>query len=162
MIIKLHGFSWTQKRYRHQSEMATTVSGGHVHLVPSEDYNIVPYYAVADALLSDMSSTLFEYLALDRPIIQTTFYAPRLKHRILKWRLSERLDLERASEIDFAHLLHRPAELRQVVSDALDNPREMSAQRQRAAESFLYRRDGQASSRLVDAIETRLKEQSGL
>ncbi len=162
VIIKLHGFSWTQKRYRHHSEMATKVSGGQIHLVPSEDYNIVPYYAAADLLISDMSSTLFEYLALDRPVIQTTFYSPRLKHRVFKRRLTKRLDLERASEIDFVHLLHRPDDLEQMVSDILENPNQMSPRRQRAAERYLYRTDGEASSRLVDAIEAKLKERNML
>ncbi|MBH31193.1 MAG: hypothetical protein CMG71_04280 [Candidatus Marinimicrobia bacterium] len=156
VIIKLHGFSWSQRRYSHQSKAAQEVAGGGVCLIPREDYDIVPFYAVADLLISDISSTLFEYLALNRPILQTTFNSPRLKHRIFKSRLRRRLDVERSEEIDFTHRLDRPDNLSAVVHDILRNSDEMSPQRHLAAKRFLFRTDGKASARLVDAIEEKL------
>ena len=156
VIIKLHGFSWSQRRYKHHSEQAKQITGQGIYLVTREDYNIVPYYSVSDILLSDISSTLFEYLALNRPIIQTTFFKPRLKHRILKSRLRMRLDLARSSEIDFTHRLDHPEELTEMVSETLKNPNSMSVVRLKAAERHLYRTDGKASARLVDAIIEKL------
>ena len=156
VIIKLHGFSWSQHRYRHHSEQAKQITGQGIYLVTREDYNIVPYYSVSDVLLSDISSTLFEYLALNRPIIQTTFYKPRLKHRLLKSRLRKRLDLVRSSEIDFTYRLDHPQELAAMVSETLKNPNSMSVVRLKAAERYLYRTDGKASARLVDAIIEKL------
>ena len=156
VIIKLHGFSWSQRRYRYQSEQAKQITGQGIYLVTREDYNIAPYYSVSDVLLSDISSTLFEYLALNRPIIQTTFYKPRLKHRILKSRLRKRLDLVRSSEIDFTYRLDHPQELAAMVSETLKNPNSMSVVRLKAAERYLYRTDGKASARLVDAIIEKL------
>lgn len=156
VIIKLHGFSWSQRRYRHQSEAAQEVMGDGVFLIPREDYNIVPLYALADLLISDISSTLFEYLALNRPILQTTFTSPRLKHRIFKSRLRRRLDLGRSEEIDFSHRLNRPEDVSTVVHEILENCDEMSPQRHAASERFLFRTDGKASARLVDAIEKKL------
>jgi len=153
VIIKLHGFSWSQRRYRYHSEQAKQISGEGIYLVTREDYDIVPYYLVSDMLLSDISSTLFEYLALDRPIIQTTFYKPRLKHRILKSRLQKRLDLARTERINFTQRLDHPEELEAIVSETVKNPDSMSGARQKAAERYLYRTDGKASARLVDAIE---------
>ena len=156
VIVKLHGFSWSQRRYRHQSEAAQQVAKEGVCLMPREDYNIVPLYAAADLLISDISSTLFEYLALNRPILQTTFTTPRLKHRIFKSRLRRRLDLGRSAEIDFTHRLDRPEDVSAVFRKILGERDKMSPQRQAAAERFLYRTDGRASARLVDAIEERL------
>ena len=156
VIIKLHGFSWSQRRYKHHSEQAKQITGQGIYLVTREDYNIVPYYSVSDVLLSDISSTLFEYLALNRPIIQTTFYKPRLKHRLLKSRLRKRLDLVRSSEIDFTYRLDHPQELAAMVSETLKNPNSMSVVRLKAAERYLYRTDGKASARLVDAIIEKL------
>ena len=39
------------------------------------------------------------------------------------------------------------------VSETVKNPDSMSGARQKAAERYLYRTDGKASARLVDAIE---------
>ena len=158
VIIKLHGFSWSQRRYRYHSEQAKQILCEGIYLVSREDYNIIPYYFVSDMLLSDISSTLFEYLALDRPIIQTTFYKPRLKHRILKSRLKKRLDLARAKNINFTQRLDRPEELEALVSKTVKNPDSMSGARKKAAKRYLHRIDGKASARLVDAIEEYLDE----
>jgi CDP-glycerol glycerophosphotransferase (TagB/SpsB family) len=160
VLIKLHNFSWYQKRYRFQIEMASEVANGCKGLVllPPEEFHITKFYPVTDILLSDLSSTLFEFLALNRPIIQTEFYTPKPRHRIFPWRLSRRLDSERASEIDFTHFLNRPSNLLPVINHVLEYPHEMASAREAAVERYLYKIDGQASSRLVDAIEAKLKE----
>ena len=160
VLIKLHNFSWHQKRYRHQSQMVSEVSEGRkrVVLLPPDEFDITKFFSVADVLLSDLSSTLFEFLALNRPIIQTEFYTPKPRHRIFPWRLSRRLDSERASEIDFTHFLNRPSNLLPVINHVLEYPDEMASAREAAVERYLYKIDGQASSRLVDAIEVKLKE----
>lgn len=156
VIIKLHGFSWSQRRYRHHNQIAQQIAGNGIYLVPFKDYNIVPYYAIADALISDISSTLFEYLATDRPIIQTSFTTPRLKHRIFSSRLTRRLDRDRSGKIDFSYLLKVPEEVLSVVKSILEGEDTMSSKRRQAAGLFLHQTDGKASSRLVDYIEERL------
>ena len=63
-----------------------------IFLVPNEQFDIIPYYRIADLLVSDISSTMFEYLPLNRPIIQAECYTLRLKHRIFPHRFWKRLD----------------------------------------------------------------------
>ena len=160
VLIKLHNFSWHQKRYKHQSQMASEITKrkeGMVLITP-EEFDIIKFFHETDILISDMSSTLFEFLVVNRPIIQTKFYTPKPSHRIFRWRLSRRLDKTRSGEIDFTHLLNRPSNLLPVINYVLDHPDEMASAREAAVERYLYKIDGQASSRLVDAIEAKLKE----
>ena len=51
-----------------------------------------------------------------------------------------------------------PEELEAVVSETVKNPDSMSGARKKAAERYLYRTDGKASARLVDAIEEHVGE----
>jgi glycosyltransferase involved in cell wall biosynthesis/Flp pilus assembly protein TadD len=44
----------------------------HVHLVADPTADVVPYLQAADVLISDCSSVVFQYLALDRPIVLVT------------------------------------------------------------------------------------------
>jgi len=44
----------------------------HVYLVDNPAANVIPYLQRADMLVSDASSVIFEYLALDRPIVLLT------------------------------------------------------------------------------------------
>lgn len=164
IIVKLHNFSWFQKRYRYQSQLAAETARRHprIHLVPPEDYDILPYYRPADALISDLSSTLFEFLALDRPIIKADTVALRLKHRLFPWRIRKRIDHQREAGIDFAYHLDRPDQLSRTVDRALRHPDEMALERKAGVERYLYRIDGQASSRLIDAVEAALKRKGWL
>ncbi|MFC1747055.1 CDP-glycerol glycerophosphotransferase family protein [Candidatus Neomarinimicrobiota bacterium] len=160
VILKLHNFSWFQKRYARHHRLARSLAESHAHicLVPPEDYDILPCYRLADVLLSDLSSTLFEFLATGKPVIKADTVKLRLKHRLFQRRIQRRLDARREQQIDFAYPVNAPEDLVGSVHRILVNPDELAGARQSAARRYLYRLDGQASHRLVDAIEKNLGE----
>ena len=124
-----------------------------IKLIPNEIFDIIPYYKIADILVSDISSTMFEYLPLNRPIIQAECYTLRLKHRIFPHRFWKRLDLKRLEDVDFAYKISNPEDLFSRVYYALDNLDEMQIQRKKACSYYLYKNDGKASHRLIQAIK---------
>ena len=158
IIFKLHNFSWFQKRYIHQSQIAQklSINNDNIHLLDSSDYNIIPYFLIADVLISDLSSTIFEYLPLNRPIIQLECLKLRLRHRIFNRRFKRKLDLERMQELDFVYKVEFPSELYRNVAFAVDHPEEMSDLRQAAHDYYLYKNDGKSSFRLINEIEKKL------
>jgi len=162
VIIKLHHFSWFMPKYRahHVKYEGIASRTEHIHLAPPDEYDILPYYRVSDLLVSDISSTLFEFLALNRPIIQADFADLRPKHRLLPWLIGRRLDSRRFHEMEFTYRCDSPDRIRILVDHAFKHLDEMSSQRSKAADRFLYRLDGKASARLVDAIEDRLSRTS--
>jgi len=159
IIIKLHGFSWEQERFQYQSIMCSKLAEKHdsIILLPNETYDILPFYKIADLLISDISSTMFEFLPLDRPIIQAQCFTLRLKHRIFSGRFWEKIDVERMQDAHFAYKIVDPNDLIGRVQFALEFPDEMSTLRKDAHEQYLYKPDGRSSARLVDAIEEKIK-----
>ena len=155
IIIKLHGFGWEQKKYQYQNSLCSELSkkSDSIHLLQNEDYDIIPYYLSADMLISDISSTLFEYLPMDKPIIQAQCYNLKLKHRIFKKRFWKKMDIDRQDNVDFAYQIVESDDILGMVYYAMDNHDEMSSKRKEATEHYLYKVDGNASSRLIDAIE---------
>ncbi len=155
IIIKLHAFSWEQKKYHYQNLLCTELSRDNkdIYLLPNEAFDIIPYYLIADILITDISSTMFEYLPLNRPIIQAECYSLKLKHRILSRRFWKKMDIKRQENIDFTYKIFDPENLMSRVYYALDNIDEMSDNRKNACHQYLYNNDGSASLRLVDAIE---------
>lgn len=155
LIIKLHGFSWEQKKYLYQNVICSTLSQNNkgIYLLPNDCYDIIPYYILSDILISDISSTMFEYLALNKPIIQARCYSLKLRHRIFYNRFMKKMDFERQESVDFAYQISDPADLLSRVYFALDNINEMSQLRKEASDYYLMNADGKASSRLVDEIE---------
>ncbi len=162
VIIKLHHFSWFMPKYKEHHEKCETLASHakHIHLAPPDEYDILPYYRVSDILVSDISSTLFEFLALNRPIIQADFSDLRLKHRLFPWLVGRRLDRKRFHEMKFAYRCDSPGRIHFFVDDAFKHFDEMSNLRSQASERFLYKLDGKASARLVDAIENKLARTS--
>ena len=159
IVIKLHGFSWEQKRYRYQSGLCSELAEKHdsIQLLPNETFDILPYYKIADVLISDISSTMFEFLPLNRPIIQAECFSLRLKHRIFRRRFWRKLDIERMQNVDFAYKIVDSADVIGRVQFALQYPDAMESLRQTAHNQYLYKPDGMASARVVDAIEENLK-----
>ncbi|MBN4081370.1 CDP-glycerol glycerophosphotransferase family protein [Caldithrix abyssi] len=158
IIVKLHNFSWYQDRYLYQSKKMQKLANefSNIYLAPPEDYNIIPYYNMADLLVSDISSTMFEYLYLNRPIIIAECFTLRLKHRILKKRFFKKLDLERMEDVDFGFRMDNPEDLPALVYHALEYPKDLESERLAAQAEYLYKVDGKASVRLVDTIEEKL------
>jgi len=158
LIIKLHNFSWYQDRYKYQSKKMIELADNNknIFLAPHNDYNIIPYYSKADLLISDISSTMFEYLYLNRPIIMTEFFELRLKHKIFKQRFIKRMDLKRMEGIDFAMKVNDPEDLIPLTYHGLEHPEDLESERLSAQKEYLFKVDGKASFRIVDAIESKL------
>jgi CDP-glycerol glycerophosphotransferase (TagB/SpsB family) len=131
-----------------------------IYLAPPEEYNIISYYSTSDLLLSDISSTMFEYLYLNRPIIMAECITLRLKHQILKKRFLKKMDVERMENIDFSFRFDNPDDLPALVYHGLEYPSDLESERLIAQKEYLFKVDGQASIRLVDAIETKLTGKS--
>ena len=93
-----------------------------------------------------MSSTIFEFLPLNRPIIQVECLKLRLRHRIFSRRFKKKLDLERLQELDFVYKVDYPSELHKSIAFATDHPEEMSDLRQDALSYYLYKNDGKSSA----------------
>jgi len=158
LVIKLHNFSWYQDRYKYQSEKMIELADNNknIFLASHNDYNIIPYYSIADLLISDISSTMFEYLYLNRPIIMAECFELRLKHKIFKQRFIKRMDLKRMEGIDFAMKVNDPEDLISLTYHGLEHPEDLESERLSAQKEYLFKVDGKASSRIVDAIESKL------
>ncbi|MEE9190171.1 MAG: CDP-glycerol glycerophosphotransferase family protein [Candidatus Neomarinimicrobiota bacterium] len=154
-ILKLHHFSWHLPKYRHHYIQAKVLSerNDNIYLAPPDQYNIIPYYKIADLLVTDISSTLFEFLALNRPIIQSHFSTKRLKHIIMPGLLSRRLDANRYREIDFTYSLQNPRDLLTKIKMIDDSNDPLKSKRELAVKNFLYKIDGRTAERIIVAIE---------
>ena len=159
VIIKLHHFSWHLKKYQYHYELAKAVSkdGKNIFLAPPDQFNIIPFYLKANVLISDISSTIFEFLAMNRPIIQTEFYNKRLKHILFPRLLNRRIDQIRFEEIDFTDRITDPKQLLSAIEDCVNNPDSLKEQRELAVEKFLYKLDGKATQRIILALEKKMK-----
>jgi CDP-Glycerol:Poly(glycerophosphate) glycerophosphotransferase len=146
VIIKPHPVigDWRPQWMARWARMAATHSG--VHLVADTHVDIVPYLLASDVLLSDASSVIFEFLALDRPVIavnnplRTADPAWYPEDIVWRWR-------------DLAQEVYEARELPAAVEIALHNPSARQERRQAYARQLFGRfTDGRNAERIAERI----------
>ncbi len=83
LIVKLHPYSWMGKYAPHRQHRIyerRVRKYPHAVLLPFSEYNIVPYYAAVDVVMSEASSTVFDFLAFNKFGIIFDLPGDRLKH----------------------------------------------------------------------------------
>jgi hypothetical protein len=158
LIVKLHHYSWMGHYAPHrQHRIYETRVRRYPHsvLLPPNEYNIVPYMAAADVLMSEASSTVFDFLALGKTGVIYDLDCDRLRHSDGMPVLDEdnRLFLKEA----FVHI-GTPEEIQPAIQQALHPTPEMVAAANRERARLFFGLDGRASARLKATVERLLEE----
>ena len=153
LIVKLHHYSWMGRYAPHEQHRIferRVRYCPHSVLLPVTEYNITPYMAAADTLVSEASSTVFDFLALGKFGVIYDLPCERLKHSDGKPFLTE--DNGEFLKDAFVHV-QSPDQLRDGIERALHPSAEMRAAADRERGYYFYQLDGQASRRLKEKIE---------
>ena len=153
LIIKLHPYSWMGKYAPHRQHRIyerRIKKYDHAVLLPFNEYNIVPYYAVADSVISEASSTVFDFLATKKFGIVFDLPCDRLKHH----------DGEALLEIDnreflkgaFVHI-DSGKQIREAIEQSLNPTPEMIRKADEYRDRYFYKLDGKATERFVKKME---------
>jgi choline kinase len=154
LIVKAHQFSYFNPRYRsHRRKMARWARYPNVHVVSPEDFDPNPYFVVSDLLISDASSVLFEFAAMDRPVVWCDFYKLPLSYRgPFRWRLERRLDHAIDQYRDICAHAGSYAELAPVVAAELARPGRHSSVRREITAQLVGPTDGASGERVADYL----------
>ncbi len=151
IILKPHYFSLSIDKYKKQKALLEYWSGfSNVYLAPPEESNILPFMSVSDVLISDASSTLFEFAALDKPVVWCDFLKLRWGYRgFLKFRFKNRMDQDLYKYADIAVHAKTYGQLRGIVDEQVAFPEQYASQRAKYTLSLVGIVDGKASERIV-------------
>jgi len=142
LLIKLHDTSLDFRRNKKDwLAQVKKRAGGQVRVV--EGFDIVPYLAAADLMISDFSSAANEFLLRDRPLV---FLATPEKYEINKERWDNEVWGQKVGVV-----VNALDELAAAVEHGLAHPEEMSDIRRAAAADMFYQ-PGTATDRAVQAI----------
>jgi hypothetical protein len=156
LIIKPHFFSLTKSKYAKQKAILEEWSKyENVYMCPVNDYSLIPFMQFADILLSEASSTVFEFAALDKPIVWCDFYQVRWNYRgLFKYRLNKRMDDDLKLFNLICERANSPSEVSSKIEYSLDNVEEKSELRSELTDAMAGKTDGQCSERIVEFLLT--------
>jgi CDP-glycerol glycerophosphotransferase (TagB/SpsB family) len=107
----------------------------------------------ADLLISDASTALFEFAALNKPVVWCDFLKLRWSYRgIFSYRFKKRMDQDIHKYADIAAHVANYKDLLSIVAKQLAHPEEHEPQRRNYSEQLLGRLDGNVSSRIVKSL----------
>lgn len=152
IILKPHYFSLANPSYKQQKKRLIHWSSyDNVYLAGIDDVNIVPFMGLADVLISDASSTLFEFAALDKPVVWCDFFKLRMGYRgIFKFRFQNRMDEDLYKYADIAVHAKNYKDLKEKVDTQILYPNEKQKERKRYAEALAGTVDGRVSQRIAE------------
>ncbi|NNJ73031.1 MAG: CDP-glycerol--poly(glycerophosphate) glycerophosphotransferase [Enterobacterales bacterium] len=150
LIVKPHFFSYTKSKYAsHRELFSKWASYDNVYIPDIAEYNLVPFMKVSDIMLSDTSSAMFEFAALDKPLIWCDFLETRWSYRgIFKFRLKNRLDPDLEIFNDFTARADSPAKAYNLINSELENSGRLAIQRKQITHSMVGLTDGKCSDRI--------------
>lgn len=154
LLLKPHQFTFTKRTYRHQlRKLEKWAETGNTILLKPDQLSLLPFMNVADLMISDASSALFEFAALDRPVVWCDFIRYRLGHRgIFRKRREKRMDSAMNAFADIAAHAARPGDLAGIIHAELAEPERHAEIRKRYSEELIGKTDGKVSARIADCL----------
>jgi tetratricopeptide (TPR) repeat protein len=147
LIIKPHPMMYKMQPDWIAAWRKMAANDPHVHLVEAADADVMPYLAAAAVLVSDVSSTVFQFLARDRPIVLITNplarQSPVYDPQGVEW-----------THRDAGEQVRDIAGLPYAIDRALDDPT-WGAEGRARARDYLFGglTDGRAAERIAAHIE---------
>lgn len=154
IIIKPHFFSLVKKKYNAQkSAFKRWEKYENVYVASLNEVSSLPFMDISSIIISDASSTLFEFTALNKPAIWCDFYKLRWSYRgILKFRFKNRLDDDLKYFGKVAQRVTNTAELIEQTHKHLKNPSIKERERMEMTELLTGKVDGLCSQRISNFI----------
>lgn len=154
LIIKPHMFSYSKARYKNQRKKLNVWSQyDNCFTADPSLFNLLPFMNTANLMISDASSALFEFAALNKPVIWCDFLKLRWTYRgIFRYRLNRRMDQSILQYADIGRHASSFDSLKKAVWNQLENPDQFEKNRRTYTSRLIGKTDGQVSKRIVDYL----------
>ena len=154
IIVKAHYLSWERSRYKsHIKKFEKWKQFDNCTIIGVEEYNLVPFMLLADLMISDESSAIFEFASLDKPVIINAFLKLRWSYYLNPKKLFKRMDknMDRYRSIGYNPKSYQ--EMVVLTHKSLDDQRLFKQEREALAKEVCGTLDGNVSKRIVDEIK---------
>lgn len=154
IIIKPHYFSYLRAKYKAQRiKLEHWSKSSNVYLAGIKDYNLAPFFAISDIMISDESSAIFEFAALDKPVICNRFLHLRWTYRLFKSKFSKKMDSNMNQFRNIGEDVDSYNNLKYYIEKELANPANKNEIRKEYTKQIIGITDGNVSARILNILE---------
>ena len=153
IIIKPHYLSLHRSRYKKQLKKFQKWSlYENCSVCDESEYSLVPFLNLADVMISDESSAIFEFTALDKPVILNRFLKLRWSYYLNPKKLLNRLDKDIEIYRTIGDNAKNYKEMLIMVKENLQNKDKYKKQRISFTKDICGDVDGKVSQRIVKLL----------
>ena len=159
ILIKPHYLSYERKQYKnHLKKFKIWEEYKNCTILPLSEYNLVPFLAISDVMISDESSAMFEFASLNKPVISNQYFKLRWSYYLMPWKLSKRIDQSKEKYRTILDTANNYEETLNYTKEALENPRKLENKRLTFSKDICGDIDGKVSERIYEIIKERIDE----
>jgi CDP-glycerol glycerophosphotransferase (TagB/SpsB family) len=157
ILVKPHYLSYERKKYlNHLKKFKLWEAYDNCSILSLKEYSLVPFLILADVMISDESSAMFEFAALDKPVISNRYFKLRWSYYFMPWKLSKRIDKTKDKYRQMLENASNYQETIQLTREALQHPEKLSLIRQQLIPDLCGALDGKTSLRIYDYVIEKL------
>jgi len=154
ILVKAHYLTYERKQYKKQRDKLTYWSSfENCTIVDVTEYDLVPFYAISDVMISDESSAMFEFASLNKPVISNRYHKLRLSYYLMPWKRKKRIDTKKDKYRQMLENAFSYEETLALTKDALQNPKKLEKPRLELSKEICGTIDGKVSSTIADILE---------
>lgn len=153
IILKPHSNIFLRKTYRKDLNILQEwAKYPNVYLAEFRETNILPFFYAADLLISDISSAVYEFASLRKPVIINMFLYYRFIARIFRKKITKRLDIQNFHLWEVGDTPKNYSEMLKFCKENIENPEKNKQKREELTRYVVGEVDGCASQRIVDKL----------
>ena len=155
--VKPHYLTYERSKYKNQlKKFALWAKYDNCTILPLSQYNLVPFLATSDVMISDESSAMFEFASLNKPVISNQYFKLRWSYILMPWKLSKRIDPSKAKYRAVLDQAYGYEETVRYTQEALKNPAKLEKIRLAFAKDICGEIDGKVSERIYTVVKAKL------
>jgi CDP-glycerol glycerophosphotransferase (TagB/SpsB family) len=159
IIIKPHYLTYERKKYqKQQNKLKIWQAYENCIVLPLSEYNLVPFLAISDVMISDESSAMFEFSALNKPVISNRYFKLRWSYYLMPWKLKKRIDKSKDFYRQILDNAYHYEETLSFTHEALANPNKLEEKRLEFRQDLCGDIDGKVSERIYHIVLKKLEE----
>lgn len=155
ILIKVHALTLSRDRYKKdQTKIQAWRNYPNVYVAGVEEFSLVPFLKTADILVSEASSTLFEFSALNKPVIICDFYDLKWSYKgLFKYRFKKRFGADAVIYKELGAHAKSYQNLKHAIQQEIASPQNYEQNRLSYNKDHVGPTDGKVSIRIADYLE---------
>jgi len=157
IIIKPHFYIYMRKKYANELQLIQKWDQhNNVYFADLSENSLIPFMQVADILVSDFSAAIYEFAAMNKPVVINRFVKSRWYYKLMPNKLNKRLDIVNFDLWNVGDNAYNYKQMVNLLKENLENSNKDINQRQELVKKVVGVVDGKVAYRIVKHLKNNI------